>query len=278
MDFDCHQHLDYGTDIDRYAARLRKLKLRAAVNSCGPAFGQPGNPAVREAFERHPDLIVGFGYIGLGRGDTAATVAKLHKQGFRGLKMIIPKKDYDDKSFYPIYRKAEALKMPILFHTGVMAQTSAIAARHADVPEVARVDHRRLDVSSKRMEPICLDAIARAFPDLKIIMAHFGSWGRRDNAAAVLQWNPNIYGDLTNWGWYEHPRYTAEAVSALKDITNPEILERLVWGTDCTTSGNLQWVPVFRKSLRHIARGLGVRRPLLTRIMGGTMNEILGLE
>ncbi len=278
MDFDVHQHLDYGTDIDKYAQRMRELKLRAAVSSCGPVFGQPGNHAVEEAFRKHPDVVVGFGYIALGRGDSSRTVGELHRRGFKGLKVIIPKSDYDDKAFWPIYRKAEQLRMPILFHTGVMARTEDIAAPYKHIPEVAAIDHRKCDVSSRRMMPETLDAIARAFPDLKIIMAHFGSWGRTDNAAAVLRWNPNIYADLTNWGWYEYPEYTAKAVEILSSITDKSIQERLVWGTDCITSQDLRYIPVFRKSIRHIAKGLGIGKPLLERIMGGTMEEMLELR
>jgi hypothetical protein len=278
MDFDVHQHLDFGTDIDKYAAGMRKLKIRAAVSSIGPPFTHPGNHAVEDAFRRHPDVVIGFGYVALGRGDTPKTVADLHRRGFRGLKCIIPTKDYDDKSFYPIYRKAEELKMPILFHTGVMARTEEFAASYPDVPELQGIDHRSYDVSSRRMNPETLDAVARAFPDLKIIMAHFGSFGRRDNAAAVIQWNPNVYGDLTEWGWYEYPKYTKKAVRILGDITDRRVRERLVWGTDHATSHDTHWLPIFRESIRHIARGLGIRKPLLQRIMGGTMEEILGLE
>jgi len=277
MDFDVHQHLDYGTDIDAYAERLRRLKLRAGVSSCGPIFGQPGNDAVEEALRKHPDVVVGFGYVGLGRGDSSRTVEQLHRRGFKGLKVIIPKSDYDDKAFWPIYRKAEQLRMPILFHTGVMARTEDIAARYRHIPEVAAIDHRTYDISSRRMMPETLDAIARAFPDLRLIMAHFGSLGRMDNAAAVLQWNRNIYADLTNWGWYEYPKYTAKAVEILSRITNKSILERLVWGTDSVTSQGLPHIPMFRRSIRYIAKGLSIGKPLLERIMGGTMEEVLGL-
>jgi len=278
MDFDVHQHLDYGTDIDAYAQRLRKLKMRAAVCSCGPIFGQPGNDAVEEALRKHPDVVVGFGYVALGRGDSSRTVEQLHRRGFKGLKVIIPKSDYDDKAYWPIYRKAEQLRMPILFHTGVMARTEDIAAHYQHVPEVAAIDHRTCDISSRRMMPETLDAIARAFPDLKLIMAHFGSRGRTDNAAAVLEWNRNIYADLTNWGWYEHPKYTAKAVDILSRITNKSIQERLVWGTDSVTSQGLPHIAMFRRSIRHIAGGLGIGKGLLQRIMGGTMEEMLGLR
>ena len=56
--FDIHQHLNYGTDIDSYAREMRKLNMRAAVNSVGPMFAQPGNDLFDPAFwtgmnERH---------------------------------------------------------------------------------------------------------------------------------------------------------------------------------------------------------------------------------
>jgi hypothetical protein len=34
---------------------------------------------------------------------------------------------------------------------------------------------------------------------------------------------------------------------------------------------------MFRRSIRYIAKGLGIGKPLLERIMGGTMEEVLGL-
>jgi predicted TIM-barrel fold metal-dependent hydrolase len=277
MDFDVHQHLDFGADMDKYAVQLRKLKTRAGVSSLGPPFTHPGNHAVEDALRKHPDVIIGFGYVPLGRGGTPKMVEDLHRRGFRGLKVIIPTRDYDDQSYWPIYRKAEQLKMPILFHTGVMARTEEFAARYPHVPELKGIDHSVSHVSCRKMSPETLDAIAKTFPNLKLIMAHFGSFGRRDNASAVIQWNPNVYADLTEWGWYEHPKYTAKAVRILRDIVDRRVREQLVWGTDNPTSRGVKNLPMFKNSIVHIAKALGFKKSLVQRIMGGTMEEILGL-
>ncbi len=64
----------------------------------------------------------------------------------------------------------------------------------------------------------------------------------------------------------------------LSRITDRKIQERLVWGTDCITSQDFRYIPIFRKSIRHIAKGLGIGKPLLERIMGGTMEDMLELR
>lgn len=271
--FDIHQHLNYGTDVDAYAKEMRKLNMRAAVNSVGPMFGQPGNKATLDAMKRHPDVIVGFGYIGLGRGDTPQTVQKLYNQGFRGLKMIIPKKDYDDKSYYPIYRKAEELNMPILFHTGIMAGTEGICKHYQHIPEVAKMNHAALDVASRRMEPITLDAVARAFPKLKIIMAHFTADNRKESISGMLMWLPNVYADLTNVTWYFPRHHTLYMGKLIKELMGKNIpREKLIFGTDTVTS-NLGMVPKQRKTVEDVLKVAQFKKSEIEMIMGGTMNS-----
>lgn len=278
MDFDIHVHLAYGNNVDKYAENLRKIKMRAGISSCGPVFGQPGNEAVKKVFIKYPDVIVGFGYVALGRGDNVETVERLHKEGFKALKVIIPKKDYDDKEFYPIYKKAEELKMPILFHTGVMARTDIHVEKYKDIPEVANVDHKAMDISSKRMEPICLDAIARAFPDLKIIMAHFGSPSVRNNAAGLIRWHPNLYADLTFfvWGWTK--KLVKENTNMLKTLLKKESYEKLVFGTDHGVGCQFKFMLKFKKAIFDLLDELRVSRSIRKRIMGETMEDLLNIK
>jgi len=112
---------------------------------------------------------------------------RLRQAGFRGLKVINPTKNYDDKDFYPYYTQAEKHNMPILFHTGMVRRTDK---------------DKSYDISCERMRPIYLDTIARAFPHLILIGAHLGGpWFRE--AADVLRFNPNVYFDITGSisGW-----------------------------------------------------------------------------
>ena len=274
MEFDCHVHLDYDADLDAYAAAMRKLRMRFGVSSCGAYFNQPGNDAVADAFRRYPDVVVGFGYVALGRGDTASTVDRLYKRGFRGLKVIIPKKDYDDKSFYPIYARAEALGMPILFHTGVMARAEFIPGRGPSCPPV---DFPGMDVSCRRMDPMTLDTIARAFPKLNLIMAHFGSTGRRDNAEGIVSWNPNIYADLTSVSWAAEGPRTSPTMQWFRSL--PErVHPRLLFGTDAFIGRSLKSVPRQRRNTLALLKAAGVKKSLLPEIMGGTMHRLLGME
>ena len=257
--------------------RARELNARLGINSIAPVFHQPGNQATAEAIRQYPDTLVGFGYVALGRGDGPWTVEALHQQGFRALKLIIPTKDYDDREFYPIYAKAEELCMPILFHTGVLAREFFWQEMYGwdTLPDIP---FRDLDISSARMRPICLDAIARAFPDLNLIMAHFCSLGRRGEAAAVLEHNPNVYADLTTLHRAEtEAKVKANAKLLQSLILNPKTYERMLFGTDLTTAVGMDQLGIGIRSINALIDELGLGEELRRKIMGETAERLLGL-
>ena len=246
---DFHVHMAYGADVEPFVQMARKLNVAMAVNACGPFWGGADDEAVEAAAKKYPDTIIPIGYVGLGRGGTPETVEDLHLRGFKGLKMIAPIKDYDDPEYYPIYAKAEELRMPILFHTGVVARGDVwlkkLEAEGKPVPP--HDDPRTWNISSKRMEPMCCDAVVRAFPDLNCVMAHFGSTGRRDIFQGLIQWNPNLYGDMTNYGWaYElddseqgwhiEPRHVEFFMQVLGPMRAGRLADKLLFGTDFNTS------------------------------------------
>ncbi len=251
MDFDyldIHVHMSYQCDMAPCIEACRKLGLAIAVNSCGPFWGQDDNDAVEAAMKQYPDTVIGMGFIGLGRGDGPETVEDLHKRGFKGLKVIGPTKDYDDEEFFPVYAKAEELGMPILFHTGVVARADMMikGLEDAGKPVPPHPDPRTFNISSKRMEPMCVDLVLRAFPDLSCILAHFGSTGRRDVSQGIIRWNPNAYGDLTEFSWSfelddsERGWHIADKyVDMFKGILEPLQVEKfpgkLLFATDFTT-------------------------------------------
>ena len=156
-----------------------------------------GNEEVRKVVEKYPEFFRAFGYIRLGT-DTYDHVEELHQAGFVGLKVIYPPSRYDDKRYYRIYERAEKHGMPILFHLG------------AGLYRPKRLGH---DISIDYMRPAHLDTIARAFPGLTLIGAHFGNpW--YEEAAEVARLHPNVYFDLTG--------------STLKK-KSPEYIGELLW-------------------------------------------------
>jgi len=273
MNLDIHVHLDIGTDVKQVVEGARKLKCRLAMSALGPAFHMPGNEAVADAIQKYPDAVVGMGYVALGK-DKPGKVKELHRQGFRGLKVICPLKDYDDKALYPIYAKAEEMRMPILFHTGVVARMD-IWAKQRGWTETAKIDFRKLDISSNRMRPICLDAVARAFPDLSLIMAHYCSLGRRDEAAAVLNHNPNVHADLTTLSSAITKRQAKENAKLLKSITLPTTYGRLIFGTDMFTSSGADRLARGLKAIHALLDELKVPAAVRGQIMGGKAEQLL---
>jgi uncharacterized protein len=182
---DIHHHLSSDPAYpDLLAATCERLGIRKV---CAMAIEKDlfmpeiaDNDAVEAGFKQHPDLIVGFGHVRLGI-DGPEKVTELKERGFTGLKFIIPPKTYHDESFLPIYERAEALRMPGLFHLGIVARQDA-------------GHHVRVDCSL--MRPVYLDSIARTFPDWTIIGAHLGNpW--YEEATMAARWNPNLYFDLT---------------------------------------------------------------------------------
>src|SRR5919202_810184 len=84
-------------------------------------LGRPGegNDLVEQAFERYPNLIVPFAMLTLDEA-TPADVREFASRGFKGLKIINPRRNYDHPAYFPIYAAAEERGLVCLFHTGIV--------------------------------------------------------------------------------------------------------------------------------------------------------------
>ncbi len=233
------------------------------VATCSERFKLANNDSVRKAMRQYPDIIVGLGFIHLGI-DTPDKVNALYEQGFRGLKAIYPTKNYDDKSFYPIYARAEDLGMPILFHTGISARQGI---------------ERSFDVSSARMQPIFLDTIARAFPDLILIAAHCGNpWF--DVTSELVRWHPNIYFDLSGstlkkkspqffselFWWDKSDRY--------RGPDNASPYDKILFGSDV----HFRNLPEVLNDYTALFDGIGLDSTIRDKILHNNAAKIFGLE
>lgn len=138
------------------------------------------NNAVARIVRKHPDRFFGLGFIRLGV-DKPEMVDKLADMGFVGLKFIIPKDRYSIYEFFPVYEKAQDYGMPCLFHTGI------VSLPHARPGE---------GISSFNMDAIHVEAVAQEFPDLKIIVAHFGVQSYI-TVIMMLRAFKNVYADIS---------------------------------------------------------------------------------
>jgi predicted TIM-barrel fold metal-dependent hydrolase len=259
-------HVHYNSDpafLDKMAARLDPFDGTALV------LTQPKDiPDVLAAIKRHPKRFAGLGSIRLDDPQAVSLVDKFHDAGFRGLgELTGPLKNYDDKSYTPIYERAEKYGMIVLFHTGIVMRSN---------PETPT------DVSVDRMRVTTLDNIARRFPKLTIIGAHLGNpdyaW-----AAEIGRWNPNLYFDLSgstliklqeNYQAFKAIFWWSSVVSPHTPKSGGSAFEKVVFGSDIF-GGEIEEFDREIERYRKMLDVCGVGPESQANIFGGTLRKIL---
>lgn len=246
--FDVHVH--YGW-FDRIGARdsaagwldelVRVAEESNIVKIALLGWPELGNDLVADAIQARGDLIVGLAMLNMDE-DSPKVVKQFYDRGFSGLKLINPARNYDDPKYFEIYERAEALGMPILFHTGIIGGPvdylmggsedtwKAIPQGEAEEKLLEQMrDRARLAPygrGSARMQPIYLDTIATYFPKLYMIGAHLG-WPDYMTACAVARWRPRLFFDVSGG---DVVRRHIETGGYIKREIRPE---KLVYGSDC---------------------------------------------
>ena len=226
-------------------------------------YGIAGNDAVLQAMQAHPDRLVGFAVFELGV-DVPARIDEFARQGFKGVKLINPSKNYDDREFFPAYGRMEAYGLPALFHLGIVARTPS---------------DRYYDIDNNRHRPIYLDRIARAFPKLSVIGAHFGNpW--YSEAGMACRWNPNLYFDLSGSTLKKKsPEQLGELLwwppdTRYKDPHGRHAWGKIVFGSDV----HAREINDVLSDYQRVREALELSAEIQEKVLGKTMAEILGLE
>jgi predicted TIM-barrel fold metal-dependent hydrolase len=132
------------------------------------------------------DRLIGFASVDPHSSSAPAALAHaIERLGLRGLKLAPGLQEFypDDRKYYPLYEKAEALGIPILFHSGMSWEPGS-----------------RL----KYCHPLRLEDIAADLPRLRIVVAHLG-WPWVTDAVALALKYSNVYLD-TSALYFDGPR------------------------------------------------------------------------
>jgi hypothetical protein len=135
---------------------------------------------------------------------------------------------------FPIYEFCQDVGVPILFHTG----TTGLG-----------------DCEIKYSKTELLDEVCQRFPDLKVVMAHFG-WPWPEVAIAIALRNPNVFIDVSGW----KPRYVPQSVIP---YLNGILQDRFLFGTDYPMIRQKEWLEDFKANLGPKLRA-GVGEKLLS--------------
>lgn len=171
------------------------------------------NELVAQAVRDHPEAFVGFGSVDPLKGEPAVQeLDRIAELGLKGVKLHPSLQAFcpNDERFWPLYDRCQELGLAVLFHTG----TSGIGAGQPGGQGI-RIDLAR---------PILLDAPAAAFPDLRVIAAHFGYPWHVELLAMALH-KTNIYVDISGWA----PRYMPSEV--LRDMKG-RLQDQFLFGSD----------------------------------------------
>lgn len=252
---DAHAHL---MDAAGYLAGLLKTMdacgiEKVCLSGLGPLFGMVDNSAIRQALREHPDRIIGAYYIRPGVNGPEE-IDQARDKGFRMIKVTLPRVPYDDPACFPLWERALEHKMPVLFHTGIVAP---FVKGHGE------------GISSWHMHPMRVEPITREFPELSVIVAHLGvSWNM--DAAELARMRPNLYVDVTGepGGWRER----AKATGLDHWLWWPGAFDKVIFGTDVHYSKIKQ---ILDEDLAEYAR-LGIGQATRQRIFGGTIRKLLG--
>jgi len=252
---DAHAHLlDEPGYLDALLATMDTCGIeQVCLSGIGPLFKCGTNDDVRRAFTAHPDRVVGAVFVRPGV-DGPAAIDRARDQGFRMVKVSLPRFPYDDSRGYPLWERAVAHAMPVLFHTGVVT------------PAVEAPDE---GISSWAMHPMQLEPVTRAFPTLKLIVAHLGIHWNHD-AAELARMRPNVYVDLTGepGGW--RVRMDREGVRTW--LWWPGALDNVCFGTDVHHSKTRR---ILDEDLARLD-ALGVGDDTRRRILSGNILHLLG--
>lgn len=212
---------------------------------------------------KHPDRFVGVHSVDPIGGDKAVEEVEraIVDYGFKGIKLYPVYCDLkpDDARIFPVYAKAEELGVPVIVHMGF---TSSVFSAKEYAPLAYQY-------------PLLLDKIPAAFPDLKLVVAHFGNpWG--DEVLLLMRKYPNVYADLA----YEYFPMDLKA----KNLVWAKFfgfLDRLMWGTDYPIDSPAESLEDMRR-LPEVSERMGLE-PVLTEndikpVLGANAARLFGLE
>ncbi len=180
------------------------------------------------------------------------------KAGLRGLKLYPVNRGFSvcDERCYPVYEMAEKLGIPITIHFGV---------------SIGYFSDLRFG------NPIDLHGVARDFPDVTFIIAHFGCGFLREALFLSYQCQ-NIYFDTSSSNrWMEYLPYEMTLKDVFRKCLHVLGAERLLFGTDSNFFPRGYRYNILEEQIA-VLNSLKVKEEDQSKIFGGNMARLLNIR
>ena len=156
----------------------------------------------------HADRLIGFLSVDPTQEGWQDELRRGHRElGLKGIKLLPMYAGFypHDERLDPLWRYAEEHRLPVLLHTGTTFISQA-----------------PLDCTLPRH----LDAVARRFPEVKIVMGHLGH-PYEGECVAVIRKHPNVYADVSALHYRPFQLY-----HSLMLVQEYGVWRKLLFGTD----------------------------------------------
>lgn len=203
------EHWDLQATPEQHAAHCKGAGGAIVLAFNCPATGVVvPNEYVADYVRGDPARLFGFASVNPHDDDAPEQLEyAVRELGLCGLKLAPIYQNFypDRKRYFPLYAKADELRIPIMWHQG----TSFVSEGYLDASR-----------------PALLDPIARAFPNLRMIVAHLGHpW--HGECVALVRKHPNLYADLSALGTRPWQFY-----NAMMNVMEYGIPHKVLFGTD----------------------------------------------
>ena len=168
----------------------------------------------------------------------------------------------------PLYERLDKLNIPAVFHTGyLMVGLFEKDGKFGQKPSL-------LDITN--MRPAAIDRIVRGFPNLKILMAHFGNpWW--EEAWKMISAHKNVYADLSGGTAYKRSLSMWRDIFAPNGELDTSSVEKLCFGTDCTYfTNNENRIEGFIQFYDRLYMSIGIQCEIRNKIDYGNIRELFG--
>ena len=181
MIVDCHTHVRSFSEVEmsEHLAAAETVDASVVLACCDGSTDE-ANGGLAEYIDRHGDCMVGFAVADPTREriDERALRARTEKLGLRGVVLYCSLSGFHPahSRAMPFYELVGEAGLPVFFHNGSHALRAEAVLEYA--------------------QPYLLDEVARASPDLKMVIGNMGVPFVEQTLSMVAK-HENVYADLT---------------------------------------------------------------------------------
>lgn len=213
--------------IAHYRAAQIGFVMFTVDMEAGTGIKRIRNEEIAEAAAANSDIMMAFASIDPHKGKRGAIEARdlIEKYGVKGFKFHPPLQNFDpgDRMAWPLYEVIDHYGLPAIFHTGHSGMGTGMPGGGG--------------IRLKYGQPILVDEVAVAFPDIKIILAHPG-WPWTDESLSMALHKPNVFIDLSGWS----PKYFPPQIIR---YANTQLGHKFLFGSDYPLIPPERWITAY---------------------------------